>query len=278
MVAAGKAPSSRPILIRSSSSSKLRPRASARRRSPAVLRRLCASTVPNAASGRGALTPEGPSVWGAGRGRQSRSLRYPRQPPGDRDLGPCPVWFLTPSSRLARCAVRLAALLSAAPSPTRYGPASSSVQWLRLTSRKACAPFDAPTGWPLALAGQDLPRPPARFAQPGRGALGSVGGGPLSGAPPPRDGLARRSQGRRGDPPMYRASPARHRVIGLTAGLAVGALGLCLLLASPARQLPPQGHRRFRGCARQPAGRLRPRGRPERHRRLAAQRRLHRRA
>jgi flagellar P-ring protein FlgI len=32
---------------------------------------------------------------------------------------------------------------------------------------------------------------------------------------------------------MYRASPAPHRVIGLTTGLAVGALGLCLLLASP---------------------------------------------
>ena len=33
---------------------------------------------------------------------------------------------------------------------------------------------------------------------------------------------------------MYRASPACHRVIGPTAGLAVGALGLCLMLASPA--------------------------------------------
>ena len=30
---------------------------------------------------------------------------------------------------------------------------------------------------------------------------------------------------------MYRASPACHRIIGPTAGLAVGALGLCLLLA-----------------------------------------------
>ena len=33
---------------------------------------------------------------------------------------------------------------------------------------------------------------------------------------------------------MHRASPACHRVLGLTTGLAVGALGLCLLLASPA--------------------------------------------
>ena len=33
---------------------------------------------------------------------------------------------------------------------------------------------------------------------------------------------------------MHCASPACHRVLGLTTGLAVGALGLCLLLASPA--------------------------------------------
>ena len=33
---------------------------------------------------------------------------------------------------------------------------------------------------------------------------------------------------------MHRASPARHRVLRLTTGLAVGALGLCLLLGSPA--------------------------------------------
>ena len=76
---------------------------------------------------------------------------------------------------------------------------------------------------------------------------------------------------------MHRASPACHRVLGLTTGLAVGALGLVSAagLARP-RQLPPQGHRRFRGRARQPAGRLRPRGRPQRHRQLAAQRRFHR--
>ncbi len=42
-------------------------------------------------------------------------------------------------------------------------------------------------------------------------------------------------------------------------------------------QLADQGHHRFRGRSRQPAGRLRPRGRPQRHRQLAAQLGLHRR-
>ena len=43
------------------------------------------------------------------------------------------------------------------------------------------------------------------------------------------------------------------------------------------RQLAHQGHHRLRGRARQPAGRLRPRGRPQRHRRFAAQLGVHRR-
>ena len=48
----------------------------------------------------------------------------------------------------------------------------------------------------------------------------------------------------------------------------------CSLPGRRAR-LAHQGHRRLRGRAREPADRLRPRGRPQRHRRLAAQLALH---
>jgi hypothetical protein len=205
------------------------------------------------------------------RARQSRARPCAREPRDELGLLPCSIWSGTPSSGSGPLRCAAFGVRSTEAAPTLVGPTLSSVQSLRLTGRKSLARKPAAGRQILPHPLQALPAAPdapsASRRENARQACRSQRRGPPGTAFASKGAeirhATRGARPRANDRPGPRPGPARARAVPAAD------------LARP-RQLAPQGHRRLRGGARQPPGRLRPRRRPRRHRRLAAQLRLHR--